>query len=29
MFYENDFAESLEEFVDEWAGKFKEEFDKL
>lgn len=29
MFYENDFAESLEEFVDEWAGKFKEEFDEL
>ena len=29
MFYENDFAESLEEFVDEWAGKFKEEFDGL
>lgn len=29
MFYENDFAESLEEFVDEWARKFKEEFDGL
>lgn len=29
MFYENDFAESLEEFVDGWAGKFKEEFDEL
>ena len=29
MFYENDFAESLGEFVDEWARKFKEEFDGL
>lgn len=29
MFYENDFAESLEEFVDEWTRKFKEEFDEL
>ena len=29
MFYENDFADSLEEFIDGWAVKFKEEFNKL
>ena len=29
MFCENDFADSLVEFIDGWAGKFKEEFNKL
>lgn len=29
MFYKNDFADSLEEFIDGWAVKFKEEFNKL
>ena len=29
MFFENDFADSLEEFIDGWAVKFKEEFNKL
>lgn len=29
MFYENDFADSLVKFIDEWAGKYKEEFNKL
>lgn len=29
MFYENDFVDSLVKFIDEWAGKYKEEFNKL
>ena len=29
MFYENDFADSLVVFIDGWAIKFKEEFNKL
>ena len=29
MFYENDFADSLVVFIDGWALKFKDEFNKL
>ena len=29
MFYENDFTDSLVVFIDGWAVKFKDEFNKL